>query len=62
MQIKITDREFHTILAALRYWQRNATPHEPESIIATNTGLSKPMKKSEIDKLVLALNFGDRDL
>jgi hypothetical protein len=61
MQIEINDREFSTLLAALRFWQRTASNHEPEHIIATNTGLLKPLTKNEIDTLALELNFGDRD-
>lgn len=60
---KFTDREFSTVLAALRYWQRNLEQgnvgeddeFEP---IASNAGALEPLDAEEIDLLCEQLNEG----
>jgi hypothetical protein len=59
-------REHHTVLAALRFWQRASTRlfgvnYEPEYEIATNSGAVEPLSCEEIDSLCEDLNCGGRD-
>lgn len=54
------ERETATILAALRYWQREgllSAGHEQE--IASDGGGLKPLSAAEIDRLCEAINFGE---
>ena len=53
--------ETATILAALRYWQRNVLPHSiqlqpPEMDIATSAGALEPLDVNAIDDLCERLN------
>jgi hypothetical protein len=60
MQINISDKEFHTILAALRFWQRNAKSNESEQIIASNLGSVRPIPKRDLEYFIQDLNFGTK--
>jgi hypothetical protein len=55
----LNKRKLGTILAALRYWQRqdftNHPPH-PERDIATDGGTQTPLTSHEIDCLCMRLN------
>jgi hypothetical protein len=53
----LDDRELATILAALRYWQRNDAAQGPESCIATNMGAFPPLGDEEIDMLCEQINL-----
>jgi hypothetical protein len=65
MFLQVDERELATILAALRYWQRDgllsdehgdlATPG-PENDIATAGGTHEPLDLDEIDELCERLN------
>lgn len=63
MQLEVTEREFHTILASLRFWEAFVTKH-PEGDqgwfddIASNGGEIDPLGADEIDALCLRLNTG----
>lgn len=69
MKIEITDREFHTVLAALRLWQRHETPGFKYEIpfsrdlteIAINRGKCNKLSLREIDTLCEELNTGERN-
>ncbi|MGA8763805.1 MAG: hypothetical protein WB562_13150 [Candidatus Sulfotelmatobacter sp.] len=55
-------RELATVLAALRYWQREGLMsggHEQD--IATDAGELEPMKAEEIDALCERLNIGEEN-
>jgi hypothetical protein len=59
-----TARELATVLAALRYWQRegqsgNSVDTEPEQDVATNGGTLEPLAEDEIDALCERLNRGE---
>ena len=67
MFLQVIDREFATMLAALRYWQRTGewtkdgeeNPNEsPEYDIATDGGTRIPLDDNEIDGLCQRLNCG----
>ena len=58
MQIKISIREFHTILAALRYWQRGLDEDNDIDHIATNDGDIRALDDLEIDELCERINTG----
>lgn len=56
----LDDRQTATVLAALRYWQReglNSSGHEIEKI-ATNDGEFEAMDAEEIDRLCEEINCG----
>lgn len=56
----ITPRQLATILAALRYWQREglmSSGHEHD--IASDNDTLEPLNREEIDALCESLNFGD---
>ena len=55
MNLRVTDREFDTILAALRYWRRRDDDRMPESEIAAEHG--KPLSDVEIDALCERINW-----
>lgn len=55
----MTTREISTILAALRYWQREASWHEIETI-ATGDGKFEALNSSEIDALCERINCAGR--
>lgn len=53
MWIRLDEREHATVMAALRYWQReglNSGGHEIEQI-ATNAGALEPMDAAEVNRL-----------
>jgi hypothetical protein len=55
----MTDRELATVLAALRYWQRNVIVNRIDkdiADIATNVGQFDAMSDAEIDELCERLN------
>jgi hypothetical protein len=65
-RMRISEREFHTILAALRYYQvqgQSHTTRRPTWIeeIATNGGEVVALDADEIDKLCEQLNCGHRN-
>jgi len=58
--MKLSDREIATVLAALRYYQRDLVDDGARfehGDIATNGGKLKPLDEFEIDKLCDHLNF-----
>jgi hypothetical protein len=57
----MTKRELSTILAALRYWQREGLWGDPQAEldIASDGGTITPMTPDEIDELCERLNFGE---
>lgn len=60
--LAVSDRETGTILAALRYWQREglmSAGHEQD--IATDGGRLEPLSVDEIDALSERVNFGNDD-
>lgn len=59
MKIEINDREFATVLAALRCYQEFGCSAED---IATNGGEFEPLSDDEIDALCEGLNLGERDV
>jgi hypothetical protein len=65
MRIDVSDREFHTILAALRCYQAHlgspATAIYFDDDIASNLGEVEPLTEAEIDALCLRLNCGKGD-
>jgi hypothetical protein len=50
----ITEAEFNTVIAALRYWQRHWDIDAPEMAIATDAGLA--LSQAEIDALIERVN------
>lgn len=59
----LSHRELSTVLAALRYWQREglmSAGHEVD--IATDMGTIEPLTEDEIDELCLRLNGGSDDV
>lgn len=64
----LSDREFHTVLAALRCWQQalerrtDQKPPPPFDYIASDDGSVDPLSPAEIDTLCEELNGGDRDV
>jgi hypothetical protein len=54
-KLAVTDREFHTILAALRCWQAS-DDREPFRDIASNCDSVQPLTNREVDALVIRLN------
>jgi hypothetical protein len=60
MTIEVTERQFHTILAGLRCWQRHIAQHPiyVDDDIASNCGEVKPLTFEEIDDLCDRLNGG----
>ncbi len=65
MFLEVDSREFATILAALRYWQRNGEldreegtiiPPMQEYDIATDCGELEPLTANEIDELCERVN------
>jgi hypothetical protein len=65
MLLQVDNREFATILAALRYWQRNGeldreegsiVPPAQEYDIATDCGECEPLDANEIDELCERMN------
>ena len=65
MFLEVDNREFATIIAALRYWQRNGEldreegtiiPPMQEYDVATDCGEFEPLTADEIDKLCEQLN------
>ena len=58
MRLEVTDREFHTILAALRLWQRQqAVPGASDcDAIATDGGSVEALDDAEIDDLCEKIN------
>lgn len=58
--MKLTNRQTHTVLAALRYFQRYAfSTHATEHDLATNGGACEQLSPAEIDALCERLNRGD---
>jgi hypothetical protein len=60
MTIEVTERQFHTILAGLRCWQRYLAEHPiyVDDDIASNCGEVQPLTQDEIDDLCERLNCG----
>lgn len=57
--IVLTEHELATVLAALRYWQRNSKKSAtPEWDIATSAGEFDPLTDGQIDTLCERLNLG----
>ena len=57
--MNLNEREFSTVLAALRYWQSNPARRAlPEWDIATNAGVLEPLDDDEIDELCEQFNCG----
>ena len=60
MNIQIDDREFHTVLAALRYWQRHGAWQDgAPNDLATNNGDIEALTPNEIDALCERINIGE---
>jgi hypothetical protein len=59
MQLRISEREFHTILAALRYYQVQDPENLPEwtENLATNDGEVPALDEGEIDELCVRINI-----
>ncbi len=55
-RLEISDRELHTILAALRWWQGERNHDHGINDIATNGGTCKPLTLDEIDALCERIN------
>lgn len=56
----LDNRQLATILAALRYWQRNMpVDARLEDDIASNGGQVTPLADEEIDEICEAVNFGE---
>lgn len=55
------ERELHTVLSALRYWQRGGARGASERIqaIASNGGKCEPLTPEEIDALCERINVSD---
>lgn len=57
MKLNVDEREFATILAALRYWQRKEPLYDSlEADIATDCGTLDPLTADQIDSLCERLN------
>lgn len=54
---RLNRRELATVIAALRFWQREAADDQPEWDIATDGGEVEPLDGDGIDKLCEDLNF-----
>lgn len=67
LRLKITGQEFHTILAALRYYQTQGLgdpayrPLEIHAIASNDCNLMSSLDSEGIDQLCMALNCGERD-
>lgn len=60
--VMLDPREFATMIAALRFWQREAVgvmDELPEGYIATDEGTLVPLTAEEIDALVDRINSGE---
>lgn len=62
--LRVTRREFHTIMAALRFWQVEAIDIDSNTIespnyqkVASNNGLCEPLDFEEVDALCERINF-----
>ena len=58
--IEMTNRQFGTVLAALRLWQREMKNHVEDSFlldIATDGGILQTLDEHEIDELCERLNM-----
>lgn len=62
MNVRLTDRELATVLAALRYFQQDLTENEDEGPISPDhfTEQITPLSVDEIDALCERLNCGAR--
>jgi len=57
IHLKISEREFHTILAALRLWQETTNRYEDWiGEISTNQGAVVPLNDEEIEDLCERIN------
>ena len=56
MSVKITRRELATVLAALRYWQRDLAENEEPPICEHFDDRISPLSVDEIDTLIERLN------
>ena len=58
MLLNVTKREFATILAGLRHWQRTSLcdNDSPEYDIATDGGTHEPLDADEIERLCKKMN------
>lgn len=63
MKIEVSEREFHTILAAVRHWQciREREIGSAHLNIATNGGEVERLNDEEIDELCGRLNTEGMD-
>lgn len=60
--IQLTDAELATVLAALRYWQREGLWSEGhEHVIASNDGEVTPLDADAIDDLCERINQAEVD-
>jgi hypothetical protein len=57
--ISFNDRELATLLAALRFWQRQNSKGEPERDIATDGGTFDPLSQTEIDMFCERIQWPD---
>ncbi len=57
-QLEISDRELHTVLAALRLWQTGVGIFDHGALrdIVTNGGTHEPLTVDEIDRLCERIN------
>ena len=60
-RIECTDRELHTILAALRKWQRSSFVEQNPELqeIATNGYTLDPLSKEDIDALAERIQYAE---
>lgn len=62
MNVRLTDRELATVLAALRYWQQDLAENEDEGPISPDHFTDKitPLSVEEIETLCERINCGKR--
>jgi hypothetical protein len=63
-ECNLTDRELHTLLAALRYYEAGGQCRKDQRCgwideLASNGGEVEPLTEAELDQLCQRLNFGD---
>jgi hypothetical protein len=58
--VQLSERELATVLAALRYWQEEMSPHDNAASCSEHFGEVEPLTADEIDDFCERLNTFER--